>query len=121
MEAHYADLSKKKFFPSLVEYMVSGPVCSMIWEGAGPLPPVELCSVPPDPRTPPPELSVVTSALMLAVTSSTDLMPSNLPTTRLLSGSPKLLTLTTGNTTPRTGSTNEYRNLKAIEMAKTNK
>jgi len=33
MEAHYADLSKKKFFPSLVEYMVSGPVCAMIWEG----------------------------------------------------------------------------------------
>jgi nucleoside-diphosphate kinase len=33
MEAHYADLSKKKFFPSLVEYMISGPVCAMIWEG----------------------------------------------------------------------------------------
>jgi len=33
MEAHYADLSKKKFFPSLVDYMVSGPVCAMIWEG----------------------------------------------------------------------------------------
>ena len=33
MEAHYADLASKKFFPSLVEYMVSGPVCAMIWEG----------------------------------------------------------------------------------------
>jgi len=33
MEAHYADLSGKKFFPSLVDYMVSGPVCAMVWEG----------------------------------------------------------------------------------------
>jgi len=33
MEAHYADLSKKKFFPSLVDYMCSGPVCAMVWEG----------------------------------------------------------------------------------------
>jgi len=33
MEKHYADLSGKKFFPSLVDYMVSGPVCAMVWEG----------------------------------------------------------------------------------------
>jgi len=33
MEAHYADLASKKFFPSLVEYMISGPVCAMVWEG----------------------------------------------------------------------------------------
>merc|ERR1711957_1017390 len=33
MENHYADLKSKKFFPSLVEYMISGPVCAMIWEG----------------------------------------------------------------------------------------
>jgi len=33
MEEHYADLASKKFFPSLVDYMVSGPVCAMIWEG----------------------------------------------------------------------------------------
>jgi nucleoside-diphosphate kinase len=33
MEAHYADLAGKKFFPSLVDYMVSGPVCAMVWEG----------------------------------------------------------------------------------------
>jgi len=33
MEAHYADLATKKFFPSLVDYMSSGPVCAMIWEG----------------------------------------------------------------------------------------
>jgi nucleoside-diphosphate kinase len=33
MEAHYADLATKKFFPSLIEYMTSGPVACMVWEG----------------------------------------------------------------------------------------
>lgn len=33
MENHYADLSNKKFFPGLIEYMTSGPVCAMVWEG----------------------------------------------------------------------------------------
>jgi len=32
-EKHYADLSSKPFFPSLVEYAASGPVCCMVWEG----------------------------------------------------------------------------------------
>ena len=33
LEKHYADLSKKPFFPGLVKYMASGPVCAMVWEG----------------------------------------------------------------------------------------
>lgn len=33
LEAHYADLKEKKFFPGLIEYMASGPVCCMVWEG----------------------------------------------------------------------------------------
>ena len=33
MENHYADLANKKFFPGLIEYMTSGPVCAMVWEG----------------------------------------------------------------------------------------
>lgn len=33
LEQHYADLAKKPFFPALIEYMTSGPVCAMIWEG----------------------------------------------------------------------------------------
>ena len=33
MEKHYADLSSKGFFAGLVEYMCSGPVCAMVWEG----------------------------------------------------------------------------------------
>lgn len=33
LEKHYADLSKKGFFPGLIEYMNSGPVCAMVWEG----------------------------------------------------------------------------------------
>lgn len=32
-EKHYADLSAKPFFPGLVEYIVSGPVVAMVWEG----------------------------------------------------------------------------------------
>merc|ERR1719183_824511 len=33
MEKHYADLATKKFFPALIEYMNSGPVVAMVWEG----------------------------------------------------------------------------------------
>ncbi|MBA0655943.1 hypothetical protein Gotri_007737 [Gossypium trilobum] len=32
-EKHYADLSAKPFFNGLVEYIISGPVVAMIWEG----------------------------------------------------------------------------------------
>ena len=32
-EEHYADLATKKFFPGLIEYATSGPVCAMVWEG----------------------------------------------------------------------------------------
>nr|GEY69007.1 nucleoside diphosphate kinase [Tanacetum cinerariifolium] len=34
-EKHYADLSSKPFFNGLVEYIVSGPVVAMVWEGKG--------------------------------------------------------------------------------------
>ena len=33
MEKHYADLKAKKFFPGLIAYMITGPVCAMVWEG----------------------------------------------------------------------------------------
>ena len=33
LEAHYADLSSKGFFAGLINYMASGPVCAMVWEG----------------------------------------------------------------------------------------
>merc|ERR1712165_361584 len=33
LSTHYADLKKKPFFPGLVEYMASGPVVPMVWEG----------------------------------------------------------------------------------------
>ena len=32
-EKHYADLSAKGFFPSLIAYATSGPVVAMVWEG----------------------------------------------------------------------------------------
>jgi hypothetical protein len=34
-EKHYADLASKPFFPALVDYICSGPVCAMVWEGRG--------------------------------------------------------------------------------------
>ena len=35
LKEHYADLSNKGFFPSLIKYMLSGPVVAMVWEGKG--------------------------------------------------------------------------------------
>lgn len=32
-ENHYADLKSKPFFPSLLNYMMMGPVVAMCWEG----------------------------------------------------------------------------------------
>lgn len=32
-EKHYADLSSKPFFGALVDYICSGPVVAMVWEG----------------------------------------------------------------------------------------
>jgi len=33
LEQHYEDLSSKPFFPGLIKYMGSGPICAMVWEG----------------------------------------------------------------------------------------
>ncbi|TVY59552.1 Nucleoside diphosphate kinase [Lachnellula suecica] len=33
LEKHYEDLSEKPFFPGLIKYMGSGPICAMVWEG----------------------------------------------------------------------------------------
>lgn len=35
LKKHYADLADKPFFPGLIEYMSSGPVVPMVWEGVG--------------------------------------------------------------------------------------
>eukprot|EP00293_Proteomonas_sulcata_P019316 CAMPEP_0184289642 /NCGR_PEP_ID=MMETSP1049-20130417/2049_1 /TAXON_ID=77928 /ORGANISM="Proteomonas sulcata, Strain CCMP704" /LENGTH=144 /DNA_ID=CAMNT_0026596519 /DNA_START=32 /DNA_END=466 /DNA_ORIENTATION=+ len=35
LKEHYGDLSSKPFFAGLVEYMKSGPVVPMVWEGDG--------------------------------------------------------------------------------------
>jgi len=34
-KTHYSDLSSKPFFAGLVEYICSGPVVAMVWEGKG--------------------------------------------------------------------------------------
>ncbi|MFH4976776.1 hypothetical protein AB6A40_003485 [Gnathostoma spinigerum] len=33
LEEHYVELKDKPFFPTLIEYMSSGPVVAMVWEG----------------------------------------------------------------------------------------
>ena len=33
VEQHYSDLSTKKFFPGLVQYMLTGPVVATVWQG----------------------------------------------------------------------------------------
>ena len=35
LEQHYQDLVEKPFFPRLRDYMMSGPVVCMVWEGTG--------------------------------------------------------------------------------------
>lgn len=34
-ETHYAALSEKPFFNDLVDFITSGPVCAMVWQGEG--------------------------------------------------------------------------------------
>jgi nucleoside-diphosphate kinase len=34
-EEHYGELSSKPFFPDLIDYIISGPVVAMVWEGNG--------------------------------------------------------------------------------------
>lgn len=34
-EEHYKDLRAKSFFPKLIDYITSGPVVCMAWEGTG--------------------------------------------------------------------------------------
>lgn len=33
LRKHYADLQEKPFFPSLMSYMMSGPILATVWEG----------------------------------------------------------------------------------------
>ncbi|MDI1485726.1 MAG: nucleoside diphosphate kinase Ndk1 [Ramalina farinacea] len=33
LEKHYEDLADKPFYKGLVTYMLSGPICAMVWEG----------------------------------------------------------------------------------------
>ena len=34
-EAHYAEHKERPFFPGLVQFITSGPVVAMVWEGKG--------------------------------------------------------------------------------------
>ena len=54
LETHYADLSSRGFFAGLIDYMSSGPVVCMAWEGAG---------------------AVATGRVMLGATKPSDSLP----------------------------------------------
>ncbi|KAL7438494.1 hypothetical protein ACHAXH_003506 [Discostella pseudostelligera] len=103
METHYEDLAGKKFFPGLIEYMTSGPVCAMVWEGAnvvkegrkmlGATMPSEsacgtirgdFCVFVPTIQ------SIITTALKSEGTCAMEVMPSRVPRRRLLTGSPRV-------------------------------
>lgn len=56
-KAHYADLASRPFFGALVDYICSGPVVAMVWEGKASLPAgvpqiSELAPPTPLPRAP---------------------------------------------------------------------
>merc|ERR1719464_2678212 len=105
-EEHYADLAGKKFFPGLIEYAASGPVCAMVWEVTTLFSPDVRFSVPLNHLTLSQALSVVTSASMSEETLSTVPMLSNPPTRKSLSGS-RMRNSSNGNPTPTHGSTSE--------------
>lgn len=35
LEDHYSDLKQKRFFGELINFMLSGPVIAMVWQGKG--------------------------------------------------------------------------------------
>jgi nucleoside-diphosphate kinase len=64
-EEHYEDLSEKPFFGDLVDYIVSGPVMCMVWEGPGA---VKACRLRPTRWFPIPAPSAATSPSRWAAT-----------------------------------------------------
>merc|ERR1711914_33032 len=87
MKKHYEDLADKPFYPGLVKYMSSGPLCAMCWGGTQVVKTARNMMGETNPSTPSLAASVVTSALKLAETSSMALTQLNQPIRNLLFGS----------------------------------
>jgi len=70
-EDHYGEHEGKPFFEGLVEFITSGPVFAMVWEGQDAIRQVRRMMARPTPPSPRPVPSAATSALTWVATSST--------------------------------------------------
>merc|ERR1712080_460182 len=70
LEEHYADLKEKSFFPGLIKYMTSGPVCAMVWEGKDAVKTGRVMLGATNPLASSPAPSVVTTPSTSAATSA---------------------------------------------------
>merc|ERR1712094_117435 len=102
-EKHYEDLKGKKFFPSMIDYMITGPVFCMVWAGKGAVKTGRKMLGETNPPTPCPGPSAATSASTSGATSATAPTPSRTPRRRSRSGSPRARTR--GRRTRSRGST----------------
>merc|ERR1711884_970216 len=87
MEVHYEDLKARSFFPGLVQYMISGPVCAMVWEGTEVVRMGRMILGATNPQDSLPGTIRGISVLRPEETSATALMLLRAPTRRLLTGS----------------------------------
>ncbi|KAL0339329.1 UNVERIFIED_CONTAM: Nucleoside diphosphate kinase [Sesamum angustifolium] len=90
-ERHYADLSAKPFFNGLVEYIISGPIVAMVWEGKNVVTTGRKIIGATNLLTLLPEPSVVIMPLILAGMSFMVVMQLRVQGRRLLFGSQKEL------------------------------
>merc|ERR1712063_213084 len=86
-EEHYAEHKGRPFFQGLIDFITSGPVVAMVWQGENVVAGARTISVPPAPPPLPPEPSVVTLASLSVATSSTEVMPSRPLSARSTCGS----------------------------------
>lgn len=97
--------AQRPFFPALINYMLSGPVICMVWKVLVLSLPADSCWEPPIPLPPTPEPSEEISPSLLEETSVMVLTLLRMPRRKLTFGS--VLTLSNGNITLMTGSTND--------------
>merc|ERR1712244_145480 len=87
LETHYADLKSKPFFAGLVNYMNSGPICAMVWEGLNVVKMGRMMLGETNPQASLPGSIRGISQLKLDVTYVMVPTPLNLPMLKLLFGS----------------------------------
>merc|ERR1712071_319656 len=115
LEEHYKDLADKPFYPGLVNYMNSGPVVAMCWQGLNVVKQGRVMLGATNPSDSAPGTIRGDYSSKSVETSSTVPTPLTAPTTRLASGS-RITSFSTGKTAPTAGPasherTNKCRNL----------